>query len=67
MTIFLRTSFIIIQSICVSANTYSQNKNLAAQEDKLAKLYSKMLSFYQKNGDSVDYIGVEPDKRSSAK
>jgi hypothetical protein len=62
MTTFLRTSFIFILSICISANTYSQNKKFAAQEDKLAKIYSKMLSFYQKNGDSVDFYSLKFEK-----
>lgn len=36
-----------------------QTKKLAAQEDKLAKTYSKMLSFHYVNGDSVDFYSLK--------
>ncbi|MCS3797275.1 hypothetical protein [Niastella sp. OAS944] len=35
-------------------NAFSQNKSLATEEDKLAKLYSKMLSFTHVSYDSIE-------------
>jgi hypothetical protein len=67
MAKFHRSSFLLfILAICASTNSFSQNKDLAAQEDKLAKIYSKMLSFHHVNGDSVDFYSLKFEKEIKA-
>lgn len=46
--------FILMFTFLANANTFAQAKRLAAEEDKLAKLYSKMLSFTHVNYDSIE-------------
>lgn len=62
MTMSFRSSFFFIFIVCAGTNAFSQNKELAAQEDKLATIYSKMLS----NRDSVDFYSLKFEKELKA-
>jgi hypothetical protein len=46
--------FILILTFLANANAFSQNKKFAEQEDKLAKLYAKMVSFFHEDRDSLE-------------
>jgi len=45
--------FILIFTFLANITTFSQNKKFAEQEDKLAKLYHKMVSFFHEDYDSL--------------
>src|SRR5689334_692607 len=45
--------FIFILTFLSNTNSFSQNKKFAEQEDKLAKLYAKMVSFFHEDYDSL--------------
>lgn len=55
MATILRLSFFFILAICINSNAFPQYRKFAAQEAKLAKIYSKMLSFHHVNGDSIEF------------
>jgi hypothetical protein len=54
--------FVFILTILTNANTFSQDKKFAAQEDKLATLYSKMASFYNEDLDSLELYSKKFEK-----
>lgn len=54
--------FVFILTILAHVNTFSQDKKFAAQEDKLANLYSKMASFYNVDLDSLELYSKKFEK-----
>jgi hypothetical protein len=61
MSTLLRLSF-FLQLLCTSTGSFSQTKSLAVQEDKIAKVYSKMLSFLHVNYDSLEFYSLKFEK-----
>lgn len=54
--------YIICIFVLVSLNSFAQNKKLAVQEEKLNDLYSKMVSFYYDDFDSLTFYEKKFDK-----
>lgn len=52
-------SFIFIFTFLTNANAFPQNKKFAVQEDKLAKLYAKMVSFFHEDYDSLTLYSMK--------
>jgi hypothetical protein len=59
---FFRVCFFLVLLICGGTNAFSQSKKFAAQEDKLAKIYSKMLSFLHVSYDSIEFYSLKFEK-----
>lgn len=54
--------FIFMLTILTSVSTFSQNKSFAVQEEKLTELYSKMVSFFREDLDSLEFYSKKFEK-----
>jgi hypothetical protein len=54
--------FISILTLLSSVNAFSQTKNFAVQEEKLAEQYSKMASFFYEDRDSLQFYSKKFEK-----
>ena len=56
MTSFFKlTAFLFVLTVFTYTNSFSQTKDIALQENKFVKLYSKLTSFIQANYDSITF------------